>query len=228
MWAAGSHVSAACAAPGLNLQRSRLVATVARPSSRLGVQSGSSEGQPCRTGLAAVQQHCGVAQCRTSSSRSASGRPAGRRQGPAAAAAAPPASTEDPELPPASSSGDRSHDTDVVIIGSGIGGAGLVHLDVRHAKPNCSCVHTSSVSLTSPARPRLPQACAALRCWRGTATESRSWSPTTMPAVRRTALRCRASTLMPAPPSLLACRVRLSQAARLLPVHVQRLRKRTW
>lgn len=117
------------------MQRSRLVATVARPSNRLGVQSGSSEGEPCRMGLAAVQQHCGVAQSRTNSRRSASGRPVRRRQVAAAAAAAPPASTEDPELPPASSSGDRSHDTDVVIIGSGIGGVGLMHLDVWHATP---------------------------------------------------------------------------------------------
>ena len=125
MWAAGSHVSAACAAPGFRGKRSELAATATRPPSRLGGQSGSRESQPCRAGLAARQQNCGDSCGRTCSSGRACARPAGGRQVAAAAAAAPPAATDDPEVPPASTSGDRSHDTDFVIIGSGIGGAGL-------------------------------------------------------------------------------------------------------
>ena len=52
-----------------------------------------------------------------------------------------------------------------------------------------------------------PQAYAVLRCLPSMATGSRSASPTTMPAALPTVSRCRATTLMRAPPSLRAYQV---------------------
>lgn len=68
------------------------------------------------------------------------------------------------QQPPAATSRDRSHETDVVIIGSGIGGGWACHRRRRQV----SLLPPPLSSNTS--RRRAPQASAARRCWLATAS----------------------------------------------------------